>query len=173
MTGPLTIDIATRADQWRAALADAADAVVKRAIRAAWREAGGDGRASEVSIVLGDDAMVRQLNAQYRGQDKATNVLSFPAGDGGGGGGPHMAPRLLGDIVLAYETVAGEAREQDKTISDHASHLCVHGLLHLLGHDHQNAADAAAMEALETAILAGLGIADPFLPAAAIVEQGA
>ncbi len=166
MTGPLTIDIVVHADRWRAA-AHAMDTIARRAVNAAWREAGAGGE-TEVSIVLGDDALVRRLNAEYSGQDKATNVLSFPAGGEGAAG---CAPRLLGDIVLAYETIAREAGEQGKTVPDHAAHLCVHGLLHLLGHDHRGDAEAVAMEALETAILARLGIADPFLCAAE--EQGA
>jgi len=169
MTGPLTIDIVTRTDRWRAA-ADAADTIARRAARAAWRGAGSGPRAAEVSIVFGDDALVRRLNAEYRGQDKATNVLSFPAGDETG---PDSTPRLLGDIVLAHQTVAREAREQGKTVPDHAAHLCVHGLLHLLGHDHRDDAAAAAMEALETAILAQLGIADPYARASAAMEQDA
>jgi probable rRNA maturation factor len=169
MTGPLTIDVDIQAGGWRDA-PDAIDEVARRAVRAAWRDAGSGAREAEVSIVLGDDALVRRLNAAYRGHDKATNVLSFPAG---GETGPDIAPRLLGDIVLAYETVAREAREQGKSVPDHAAHLCVHGLLHLLGHDHQGDADAVAMEALETAILAELGIADPFLDISPGVEQGA
>ncbi len=167
MTGPLTIDIVIQAGRWRAA-ARTIDTIARRAIDAAWRAAGGGAGETEVSIVFGDDALVRRLNAEYRGQDKATNVLSFPAG---GEGGADSAPRLLGDIVLAYETVAREAGEQGKSMPDHAAHLCVHGLLHLLGHDHRGDADSVAMEALETAILAQLGIADPFLCAAE--EQGA
>lgn len=169
MTGPLTIDVDIQAGGWREA-PDAIDAIARRAVRVAWRSTGSGAREAEVSIVLGDDALVRRLNAAYRGHDKATNVLSFPAG---GETGPDIAPRLLGDIVLAYETVAREAREQGKSVPDHAAHLCVHGLLHLLGHDHQGDADAVAMEALETAILAELGIADPFLDISPGVEQGA
>ena len=168
MTGPLTIDVDIQAGGWREA-PDAIDTIARRAVGAAWREAGRGLGDCEVSIVLGDDALVRRLNAAYRGQDKATNVLSFPAG---GETGPQIAPRLLGDIVLAYETVDREAREQGKSVPDHAAHLCVHGLLHLLGHDHQGDADAVAMEALETAILAELGIADPFLDISPGVEQG-
>ena len=164
MREPLTIDITTKSARWRAA---AIDTIARRAVGAAWREAGRGLGDCEVSIVLGDDALVRRLNAEYRGQDKATNVLSFPVRDETG---PKSAPRLLGDIVLAYETVAGEAREHGKTMPDHASHLCVHGLLHLLGHDHQSDAAAAAMEALETEILAGIGIADPFRCASAAEE---
>jgi probable rRNA maturation factor len=169
MTRPLTIDIDIQAGGWRDAPV-AMDMIARCAVRAAWRDAGTGVREAEVSIVLGDDALVRRLNAAYRGQDKATNVLSFPGDDETG---PQSAPRLLGDIVLAYETVAREAREQGKTMPDHAAHLCVHGLLHLLGHDHEDDGDAAAMEALETAIVATLGIADPFLCAATAMEQDA
>jgi probable rRNA maturation factor len=169
MTGSLTIDIDIQADGWRAAPV-AMETIARRAVRAAWCDAGTGARDAEVSIVLGDDALVRRLNATYRDQDKATNVLSFPGDDAIG---PQTAPRLLGDIVLAYETVAREAREQGKTMPDHAAHLCVHGVLHLLGHDHEGDAEAAAMEALETAIVATLGIADPFLSAPTTMEQGA
>ena len=168
MTGPLTIDIVVKAAEWRAA--DAIDGTARHAVTAAWRNVGSGPRESEVSIVFGNDALVRRLNADYRRQDKATNVLSFPAGDETT---PNFAPRLLGDIVLAYETVAREAREQGKTLSDHAAHLCVHGLLHLLGHDHQGDVEASAMEALETAILAELGIADPFTCVSDTAELGA
>jgi probable rRNA maturation factor len=167
MTGTaLTIDITIEDEAWEAALPDA-DAVIRRAVEAAWtRVQDAPGRTAELSVVLGDDAMVRTLNSTWRGQDKPTNVLSFPAEDGEP---PAGAPRLLGDIVLAYGTVAREAGEQDKTLHDHLSHLCVHGLLHLLGYDHETAPDAAEMEGLEISILAGLGIADPFaLPAAEV-----
>lgn len=102
--------------------------------------------------MLTDDDEVRQLNARWRGQDKPTNVLSFPAGDA----------VLLGDVVLAFETVEREAAAQGKRFGDHLSHLVVHGALHLIGYDHVKAGDAAAMEALERRVLAGLGIADPY-----------
>ena len=160
---PLLIDIATRAPAWKTTPFNAAT-VARRATRTAWRNAGNTTRESEVSIVLGDDCMVRELNGTYRGQDKPTNVLSFPAD---GDGGPPEAACLLGDIVLAYETIAREAGEQNKNLSDHLSHLCVHGLLHLLGHDHETTADARNMETLEILILAELGIADPFTISAA------
>ncbi len=156
---PLLIDIATRTRAWKTAPFNA-ETVARRAARMAWREAGNSTRETEVSIMLGDDAMVRELNGTYRGQDKPTNVLSFPAD---GENGPPDAVSLLGDIVLAYETIAREASEQNKNLSDHLSHLCVHGLLHLLGHDHQTSVDARKMEALEISILAELGIADPFI----------
>ena len=102
--------------------------------------------------MLTDDAEVRQLNARWRGKDKPTNVLSFPAGD----------PVLIGDVVLAFQTVKREAAEQGKHFGDHLSHLVVHGALHLIGYDHVKARDAEAMEALERRVLAGLGIADPY-----------
>jgi probable rRNA maturation factor len=154
----LLIDIATKAPAWDKAPFDAT-AVARRATRMAWGSAGNTARESEVSIVLGDDGFVQDLNRTYRGQDRPTNVLSFPAD---GENGPGDAACLLGDIVLAYETIAREAGEQEKSLPDHLSHLCVHGLLHLLGHDHQTQADARKMEALEISILAELGIADPF-----------
>lgn len=121
---------------------------------------GCSGRA-EVTIVLTDDAEVRRLNRAYRGIDKPTNVLSF-GDDWNGQGHVPGAPVILGDVILAYETIAAEAAAQGKTLSDHTCHLVVHGVLHLLGRDHQTLRDARAMEAIETDILAGLGIADPY-----------
>jgi probable rRNA maturation factor len=120
--------------------------------------------AIELGITLSDDATVRELNREHRGQDKPTNVLSFPLCDADGGFEPEApgAPLLLGDVILAYETVAAEAAAQGKRLADHTAHLVVHGVLHLLGHDHATDADADAMEQRETAILAGLGIADPY-----------
>jgi probable rRNA maturation factor len=116
--------------------------------------------------VLSDDDTVRQLNREWRGQDKPTNVLSFPAQELRPGGPlpqpPLGAPLLLGDVVLAAETVAAEASAQGKRVADHLSHLVVHGVLHLLGFDHEAEADAVLMERREVAILAGLGIADPY-----------
>lgn len=114
----------------------------------------------ELAIVLADDAMVRRLNREYRGIDKPTNVLSFGA-DAGGRSLAQDAPVLLGDVVLAYGTVAAEASTQRKAMSDHASHLVVHGILHLLGHDHQTSREARAMETIETDVLFRLGITDP------------
>jgi probable rRNA maturation factor len=114
--------------------------------------------AAELSVQLADDAQIRALNAQWRGVDKPTNVLSFPVA----AGDKIAAAPLLGDIVVAFETAEREAAEEGKTFADHYAHLVVHGFLHLLGFDHQDAAEADRMETLETVILARLGIADPY-----------
>jgi len=156
MSAPLDIDISISCTQWTEVL-PAAQNFARQAVTAAWRHAG-EPVAAEISVVLADDAMIRELNRRFRHQDSATNVLAFPAEDGGA----HGAPRMLGDIVLARATIVGEARRQGKSVEDHLQHLCVHGVLHLLGHDHQTAKDAAAMEATEVEILATLGIADPY-----------
>lgn len=114
----------------------------------------------EFGVEFAADDRVRALNKEHRGQDRATNVLSFPVeslADASPG-----APLMLGDIVLAHGVVRAEAQAQGKTLADHACHLIVHGLLHLAGHDHQDAAAAEAMEHLERRILAGLGITDPY-----------
>jgi len=111
---------------------------------------------SEVNILLSDDASVRALNSQFRHIDKPTNVLSFPAAEGPGKG------NALGDIILGYETVAREAKEQNKVFLHHAQHLTMHGVLHLLGFDHEREGEAAEMEALETKLCSSLGIADPY-----------
>jgi len=155
MSGELTIEIGRSAKGWAAVLPDA-EAVLNRAAIAAWSAAGSG--TAELSIQLSDDAEIRTLNRDYRGKDKPTNVLSFPAGDEGAAG----RARLLGDIVLAQETIEREATAQAKTLADHLSHLTIHGVLHLLGHDHETETQATAMEALETEILRGLGIADPY-----------
>lgn len=114
--------------------------------------------AAEVSVLLCDDATITTLNGTWRGKTKPTNVLSFPT--------PSPLPLsekpLLGDIVVAFETTRREAEEEGKTLGDHLSHLLVHGFLHLTGHDHETAAEADTMEALETRILADLGVADPY-----------
>jgi probable rRNA maturation factor len=113
--------------------------------------------ASELSIRLVDADEGRALNRDYRGRDYATNVLSFPVELP-----PGVRSPLIGDIVICAPVVAREAAEQDKRLRDHYAHLTVHGVLHLLGHDHENDADAERMEKLEVRILAGLGIADPY-----------
>lgn len=107
------------------------------------------------TVLLADDETLRAMNARFRGKDRPTNVLSFPAAGSAG-------PAYLGDIALALQTVAREAAEQEKTVTDHIAHLIVHGVLHLAGHDHGEERQAEAMEALERRILAALGIADPY-----------
>ena len=113
----------------------------------------------ELSLVFSDDATVKALNAKWRGKDKPTNVLSFPAFPLKPGG---KLPPLLGDVILAFETVAREALEEAKPLDWHISHLVLHGLLHLLGYDHETDAGAEEMEALERRVLASLAIQDPY-----------
>jgi probable rRNA maturation factor len=113
----------------------------------------------EISLLFADDARVQPLNLAWRDQDKPTNVLSFPSVALTPGG---TLPPVLGDIILAYETVEREAAEEAKPFEDHVGHLLLHGFLHLLGYDHQTDADADIMEGLETRILAKLAIPDPY-----------
>lgn len=154
----LTIDVAEPCARWREQLPDV-ERLCGEAARAALARAGGTPRAAELSIVLGDDALVHALNRQWRGQDKPTNVLSFPVAPMTL---PPGAPRLLGDVVLAFETLAAEAAAQGKPLAHHLSHLIVHGVLHLMGYDHEAAGEAVRMETLEVAVLAGLGVPDPY-----------
>ena len=160
--GDLDIDVAVNCSLWDDALPDA-QALARTAAEAAWRavRTGTGGQETEASIVLADDAFVQTLNRDYRDRDKPTNVLSFPASGEGAVAAPDM-PVLLGDIVVAFETTTAEAALEGKTLGDHLCHLVVHGMLHLLGHDHQAATDADAMEALEIDVLAGLHIDNPY-----------
>ncbi len=133
------------------------------------------GGAPELSIVFTDDAAIGKLNAAFRGMDKPTNVLSFPqsaAAQGpaaGHGEGPRAAPgpsgMLLGDVILAAETVRKEAALADKPLEDHMAHLIIHGFLHLLGCDHEAEGDAEKMEQLERLALTKMGISDPYAAA--------
>lgn len=119
---------------------------------------------TELTLVFGDDARVRTLNAQWRGKDVPTNVLAFPASSPAelAVGAPLGAPLLLGDVVLAFETCVAEARAAGIAPADHVAHLVVHGVLHLFGHDHGTDLEAERMEGLEVAVLAGIGIANPY-----------
>jgi probable rRNA maturation factor len=119
--------------------------------------AAAEGKSGTVSLLLGDDAAIAQLNEQFRGKNGPTNVLSFPPPAGW-----DAQEGFLGDIALAAETIVAEAEFQGKRFEDHAAHIVVHGFLHLLGYDHLEPADAEAMEARERAILASIGIADPY-----------
>jgi probable rRNA maturation factor len=151
------IDVTFEAPGW-ARISDA-ERIVRAAIEAALASAGPG--YFELGVVLSDDAHIQVLNRTWRGKDAATNVLSFPAADSSQDG-----PRLLGDVVLALETIEREATEEGKTFQEHLSHLAVHGALHLLGFDHEHDGDAKTMEDLERSILAGLGIHDPYADAA-------
>ena len=170
--GAPDIDVVIDHAGWRAALDEPA-ALCRDAARAALDAAGFGPLAPrvELGVRLADDAELRRLNHRYRGRDAPTNVLSFAASDATPGRLPALpddgAPLALGDVVLALETVLDEAGAQGKTVADHVGHLVVHGVLHLVGHDHENDADANVMEGLETAVLAGLGIADPYAPSPA------
>ena len=162
MTASLEIDVSLNCPGWQDALPDA-EVLGVRAASAAYagsgRETGAQG--AEASLVLADDAFVQALNRDYRGQDKPTNVLSFANLDGAGGPASD-APLLLGDVVIALETTVAEAAAAGRPLSDHFCHLVVHGMLHLLGFDHQTDAQADGMERLEIRILQSLGIADPY-----------
>lgn len=149
------IDIVRQSPLWEAE--PEIDAVLQRAIREASADV--STKAAELAIVLTDDSRIRALNQTWRGLDKPTNVLSFPAEDRGGAKG---MPALLGDIVIAFETTRREAIAQDTPFLHHLSHLTVHGFLHLCGHDHEAEDEAKTMEALERRILARLDIPDPY-----------
>lgn len=150
---------------WETRVADP-EALCAAAAAAAFEAAPAEARiAGEVSIALADDVLLHDLNRRWRGIDKPTNVLAFAALDDapeGGIGAAHPGGTMLGDIAIARETVEREADEACKSVADHLSHMVVHGMLHLLGFDHQTAAEADEMEAIEVRALASLGIADPY-----------
>jgi probable rRNA maturation factor len=145
------IDVEVEAPAWSEALPDA-ETLVLAATEATLASEGAVGEG--VTLLLTDDVAIAGLNQRFRHQDKPTNVLSFPA--------PQNAERFLGDIALAYGVCAREAQEQGKPLSHHLQHLVAHGVLHLLGYDHVTDAQAEEMEGLERAVLAGLGIPDPY-----------
>ena len=146
------IDIEIEDAAWRTALPQA-EALVQASAEATLASEGALGEG--LSLLLTDDEAVRRLNARFRQQDKPTNVLSFPA--------PQNPERFLGDVALAFGVCAREAQEQGKPLAHHLQHLVAHGVLHLLGYDHMNDAEAEEMEGLERAVLAGLGIPDPYV----------
>ena len=151
---PLAIEISRNAEGWPEALDARAEQALRTALDQSKATVTGP---AEVSLVLTDDAEQRGLNRDWRGIDKSTNVLSFPQIEPFG-----PVSGLLGDIILARETVVQEATEQGVSFDDHFTHLVVHGFLHLLGYDHMDDDEALAMEGLETQILASLGVADPY-----------
>ena len=155
MTKGLEVAVCVSCPAWTAALPRAQD-LCRGAAQSAFDTAAPDIAWAEASLMLTDDAKVRDLNRAYRDQDKPTNVLAFPGLDDAGAPG---APTMLGDVVVAYETAAAEAARSRTALADHLCHLVVHGILHLLGHDHETDADAERMEGLESQALASLGIA--------------
>jgi len=155
-----TTEVLVVADCWRSE--PDADAVIQRAIAAAADTVDNDVAEAEIAVMLTDDSGIRTLNSNWRGVDKPTNVLSFPALQPTGAGAPDDAPRMLGDIAIAFETTRKEADDEQKPFDHHLSHLAVHGFLHLIGYDHEKDDDAEAMESLEQEILAQLGIPDPY-----------
>lgn len=173
------IDISQSCSHWGSALDDAAG-LCRRAAGAALNEAPEGvsavaGGPVEVSIVLADDAVIADLNRQFRDRQGATNVLSFPALSAENQSlppaGPDGPPVLLGDVVLAYETIATEAADQGKKLGDHVTHLVIHGMLHLLGYDHLDDAEAQTMEQLEIRILGVLDVPDPYAEQAPRVKE--
>ena len=153
------IDVIAESSRWDAA--PGAEATVRRALTEAAIAIGANFKDRALAVLLTDDAAIRRLNAQWRGLDKPTNVLSFPPA-------PNAAQQMeavisLGDIAIAFETTAREAAEEHKPFEHHLAHLAVHGFLHLLGYDHDSEAAAGTMEQLERVILARLGVSDPYL----------
>lgn len=167
---PVALETVRDSDLWD--VVPDAEATVAAAVIAIFDEAGLTARPdAELAVTLADDARVRELNSEWRAKDKPTNVLTFPAFEP-----EEMADApMLGDVILAFETVAREARDEGKSLPDHVSHLVIHGVLHLFGHDHIDDADADEMEAIETRALARLGVADPYsaLPEALTTSETA
>jgi probable rRNA maturation factor len=158
----IEIDVIVASARWKEP--KRAEAAVRRAVsRAAAAALSTSG--TEIAIVLADDSAIRLLNRDWRDVDAATNVLSFPCADTRG--------RHLGDIVLAFETIAREARAEKKPFAHHLAHLAVHGFLHLIGYDHERDGDAEAMEQTERKILRQLAIPDPYRPRARTAETQA
>lgn len=145
----MAVTLVIQNDVWKGAWKEAR-ADIRRAVSATLKHR--KHKAADIAVVLMDDASITPLNSNYRGKPKPTNVLSFPSGEEDGGG----------DILLAYETIYRESAEQEKEFVAHAIHLVVHGALHLLGLDHEVEEEAEAMEAEEIAILATLGVANPY-----------
>ncbi|MCA3597246.1 MAG: rRNA maturation RNase YbeY [Methylobacterium sp.] len=152
------IEILIEAEGWEKL--PEAEAIARRAGLAAIG-AGNGSPPALVAVLLTDDAAMQRLNAHFRGSNKPTNVLSFPAPAMPSGAGDAES-LFLGDLALGYETCAAEAMADGKSLGDHLSHLVVHGVLHLMGHDHETEAEADEMEDRERAILASLGISDPY-----------
>lgn len=149
------IEVMVQSPRWKKQ--PRAATIVRNAVQAA---AKATSTKSELAIVLTDDSAIRTLNREWRGFDKPTNVLSFPAAQSRDAVSPDNS---LGDVIIAFQTVAREAASEGKPFKNHLAHLAVHGFLHLLGYDHETDRDASKMERLEVKILAGLGVPDPYV----------
>jgi len=164
--GKAEIDVAVSCGGWAQEISGAEN-LCRRVACAALEGSGHDfgGRDVEISLMLADDALIRGLNQEYRNQDKVTNVLSFSSGALIFGEGEPVSPAgpvVLGDVAIAFETVRGEARAQEKSLEAHLAHMVVHGVLHLLGFDHEDSSQAEYMEGLEISIIARLGHDNPY-----------
>jgi probable rRNA maturation factor len=155
--GASQVEVEVEAPAWTRTLPNA-ERLTRQAASAALRDLRG-----AVVILLADDARVHELNRRFRDKDAPTNVLAFPA--------PANAAGHLGDIALAFGVCAAEAAEQGKPLADHLRHLVVHGVLHLIGYDHQDDAQALTMEALERDLLAQIGLPDPYTPRPALTAE--
>jgi probable rRNA maturation factor len=166
----MEIGVTIRDAAWRTALPDARQVTRQAALAALALSAPPD--ADELAVVLADDAMLRALNRDYRGIDEATNVLAFAYGESeppsATAPGAGAANEVLGDVVIALETAAAEAKKSGRGLDQHLSHLVIHGVLHLLGYDHGNDGDAETMEEIEIRALADIGIANPYAPPSAV-----
>ncbi|MFO1142122.1 MAG: rRNA maturation RNase YbeY [Amaricoccus sp.] len=160
---PEVVEAVVEDPRWEAA---GIVAVAERAARAALVVAGRDPELHEVGLLAADDARIAALNGEFRGKAAPTNVLSWPAFAGPvpeePPGLPGEGPLFIGDVALGYETCAREAEEAQIPLTEHAAHLVVHAVLHLLGHDHAEDAEAESMEALEAKALASMGVANPY-----------
>jgi len=159
-TSPPHIDIQMQSPLWKAQ--PLASQTIRAAVDAAAGELSTEG--GEVSILLTDDSEIARLNRDWRGIDRPTNVLSFPASDYGADQGEKLqGEKLLGDIVIAYETLERESRDESRDFLHHLAHLAVHGFLHLVGFDHETDAQAEEMEGLESRIMMRLNMPDPYV----------
>ena len=160
---PPVVDVVIADARWEAA---GIAALAERAAAATLGELGLAAGDFEISLLACDDSRISALNAQFRGHAQPTNVLAWPSAERGAareGAAPAApAPGELGDIAIAFETCTREAAAQGKPLADHATHLVVHGILHLMGYDHERDGDATLMEAREISILARLGVANPY-----------